>query len=256
MQSRFYDVAEAGSELAYQGNNQDLPFEFYEELVRENDIESNSRLRDTKIDNVVLDLSTALSGYLNHSWSSEFDVGSDRVYETLDRVFGSDLGLHWEPSGEDFTEGTFHDKINPREIFQSIAQLSDTADIYYPDHLQDGLKAAKNNHLSNLKTQGFSSYQEFVAKKDDYNKFCSQIITALNEEAIELHAMRDAGMYEEASNGYDHNSFNSLSFTEDDVIIDAAAELDGNTAIATFDKDFIKSDLAAFPPHLISQIWK
>lgn len=79
MQSRFYDVAEAGSELTYSGNSHDMSFSFYEELVRGNDIESNDRLKDTDIDNVVLDLSTVLSGYLNRSWSSKFDIGEDRV---------------------------------------------------------------------------------------------------------------------------------------------------------------------------------
>jgi hypothetical protein len=256
MQSRFYDVAEAGSELTYSGNSQDLPFSFYEELVRGNDIESDDRLKDTDIDNVVLDLSTVLSGYHNHSWSSEFDIGEDRVYRTLDNVFGSDLAYHWESNDEDFTEGSFHDEVGTREIFRSIAELSDIADVYYPDHMEDGLRAARNNHLSDLKSQGFSSYQEFIKKKDDFNKFCSQIITALNEEAIELHAMRDAGMYEEASNGYDSNSFRSLHFTEDDVIQEAAEDLEGNTVIATFDTDFQESGLNAFPPHLIEQIWK
>lgn len=256
MQSRFYDVAEAGSELAYEGNHQELPFDFYEGLVLENDIESDRRLENEEIDNVVLDLSTLLSGYLNHQWERDFEVGDDRVYETLQDTFGTDLAYHWETSEDDFNHGTFHDEISPKEIFQSIAELSEQAEIFYPDHTIDSLNAAKNKHVSDLKEQGFSCYEEFSNKKNDYKKFRTQIISALNSDATELHAMRDAGMYEEASNRYSSNSFKTLNFTEDDVIINAANQLEGTTAIATFDTDFLKSNLTALPPHLLSQIWK
>lgn len=256
MQSRFYELSVAGSDLAYEGNDQEIPVEFYEELVLQNDIESESRLKDTEIDNVVLDLSTVLGGYLNHNWETEFDIGDKRAYETLEDVFGSDLAYHWENKDTEFVDGTFYDDVGPLEIFQSIADLSENAEIYYPDHTLDGLNAAKSKHISDLRNQGFSSYEEFSGKKDDYNKFRTQIISALKSEASVLHAMRDAGMYDEVSNRYDSNSFKTLNMTEDEVIHDAASELDGNTVIATFDTDFIELDINALPPHLLSQIWK
>jgi len=255
MQSRFYDVAEAGSNLSYSGKEQDVPIKFYEELALGNDIQSDEKLKDQEVDNVVLDLSTVLSGYLNHEWTQEFDVGDERMYETLEDIFGTDLAYHWESSDTEFVDGTFYDEVGPQEIFESIAELSEQAEIYYPDHTIDGLNAAKRKHVGELKDQGFGSYQEFRSKKNDYNKFRTQIVSALNSEGSVLHAMRNAGMYEEVNNGYDSNSFNSLEITEDDVIIDAAEELDGNTAIATFDQDFIESNTTALPPHLLAQMW-
>lgn len=255
MQSRFHDVAEAGSRLSYEGNEQDIPFALYEDFVRSNDIQSDDPTMDQYPDNVVLDLSTVLSGYLNHDWSAELEVGDDRVYDTLEEVFGSDLAYHWETSDEDFIHGTFHDDVGPREIFRSIAELSEEAEVYYPDHAIDAVTAARDNMISDLRDGGFESFDEFKTKKDDINKYSSQLVSALRDEANVLHAMRDAGMYEEASTSYDGNSFRTLNFTEDDAIEDAARELDGRTAIATFDQDFLESDLTALPPHLLAQMW-
>ena len=255
MQSRFYELAQAGSDLTYEGNQQELPIAFYDELLLENDIKSDEQLQDENIDNVVLDISTILSGYLNESWSNEMDVGGDRVYNTLESVFGKDLAYHWEPSDNSSIQGVFHDEVGPEEIFRSIAELSEEVNVYHPDHTLDSLNAARSNKLSNLRDGGFGSFEEFKNQKNDYNKFRNQIVSVLNEESEELHAMRDAGMYEEVSNQYTGNSFNSLNFTEDDIIVDAARELDGRTAIATFDTDFIESDLTAMPPHLLAQMW-
>lgn len=256
MQSRLYDVAEAASDLSYEGNEQEIPFEFYDNFVRSNDVQSDDPLMDQDIDNIVLDLSTVLSGYMNHSWSKDFEVGDDRVYETIQEVFETDIAYHWEQADEDFTHGTFHDNVGPEEIFSSIADLSDDAEVYFPDHTMDALNAARDNKMSALRNGGFDSFDQYSQKKDDIRKFSSQLATALREEGSVLNAMRDAGMYEEVSTGYDSNSFRTLDFTEDDVIEEAARKLDGETAIATFDTDFLESDMAAFPPHLLAQMWE
>lgn len=255
MESRFYELAQTGSHLSYEGNEQDLPVAFYEELLHENDVKSEHQLSDVGVDNVVLDLSTILSGYLNHSWSNEMEVGGDRVYDTIESVFEQDMAYHWEPSDSEAIKGVFHDVTGSEEIFRSIGELSEEFDIYHPDHAIDSLNAARSNKIRELRDGGFSSYEEFENKKDHYNKFRSQIVSVLNEESEELHAMRDAGMYEEVSNRYTGHSLNSLNFTEDEIIIDAARDLDGRTAIATFDTDFISSDMTAMPPQLLAQMW-
>jgi len=255
MQSRFYELAQAGSDLSYKGNQQEMPIAFYDELLLENDIESDDPLQDEDIDNLVLDLSTVLSGYLNHSWSNEMDVGGDRVYDTLEDVFNSDMAYHWENSDSSSIHGIFHDAVSSEEIFRSIAELSEQVDLYHPDHTLDSLNAARSNQLKELRNGGFNSYGQYKNQKSDYNKFRNQIVSVLNEESEQLHAMRDAGMYEEVSTQYTGKSFDSLNFTEDDIITDAAGKLDGKTAIATFDTDFIDSDLTAMPPHLLAQMW-
>lgn len=255
MESRFYELAQAGSHLSYEGDQEEIPVAFYEELLHENDIESDHQLRDVDIDNVVLDLSTVLSGYLNDGWSNEMEVGGDRVYDTLESVFGQDMAYHWEPSSNNSLQGVFHDEAGPEEIFRSIGELAEEFDIYHPDHTFDSLNAARRNKLSELRDGGFGSFEEFESQKGDYNKLRNQIVSVLNEESEVLHAMRDAGMYEEVSNQYTSNSFDSLDFTEDEIIVDAARELDGRTAIATFDTDFINSDITAMPPHLLAQMW-
>lgn len=254
MQSWFYDVAEAGSKLSYSGGDKDIPLEFYREFVKNNDIESDSRLCQQLIDNEVLDLSTLISGYLNHRWEREFEVEDDRIYETIEDVFGPDLAYHWEHIDDGFTHGFFHDEVGSEQIFRSIANLSETAEIYYPDHSLESISAASNSKIRELRDSTFNTHKEFKDKSDDFRKFKNQIITALNDEGTELHNMRDAGMYEEASNGYDGNAFRTLNFTEDDTIKDAADELEGNTVIATFDTDFLDSNLTALPPHLLAQI--
>lgn len=247
-----YELSDAVSNLHYDNGSEKMPVSFYEELVRIPEDDSVEDLRYKELDNVVMDPSMVLQAYDDTTWEITFDVADNRVYNALDDLYGPELAFHWvENDTESEVRGTFKDSVEPNEVFESLAELEDV-DFYYPDHMMTCLNGKYKELKRDFRSNDLDyEVREFSECKTDINQVRGELITGIKEVAEELPVMSNYGVFE----GYSNSNFSNKNVDEDDLIEREAQNLDGMTAISTFDAGFIERDVLGLPPHLINVLW-
>lgn len=187
---------------------------------------------------VVPDIQVFTTALDNISWRYQSKV-SEEVEEKIKHVYGME---QFRNEIKDQESGCVRLESAPEQDLAYIGEMmAEDIDIVYPDHLRDCIVLRRNQY------RGTGYFSEVDSIADD-------MISGIPMFAEPLRVKKIMGIKGQYSKRKLEERYHEKN--EDDLMLEAIEEelKEDEVAVATYDSDFLESDIPAYPPELLYQM--